>query len=107
MDKETFIKIAESKICTICNSDVNFLKCTKCNIYNLTIFTNAYMISFDYSINESIVFSCMKSKHENVYVKFVVGLDSVNDLNIDVELPSSKEELNQLYNKIQKLLIFK
>jgi len=114
INKESIIKIVESKICIICNTNTNDIKCAKCNIFDSYNYHTLYSIalySIDYHLNqfEAIKFYCYNnSSLNNIRInyfdkKIIHNVDYLNE----VDFPRSIESLNSLYNKIQKFLIFK
>lgn len=93
----------------ICNTHIDDIKCSNCNIFDLYNYHTLYSIDYHLDKFELIKFYCYNNtNHNNICINYYDKkmAHQVNYLD-KVDFPNSIESLNLLYNRIQKLLIFK
>lgn len=115
--KEDFVNILNNKICPICKSSskieerANNYNCMNCKVFYFGIGSFTKSMYFGYRYHKYSVFIFLLQNNGNIE-KFSVEnnmhLDPKNNIHFNIDkIPETIEELDKLYNQVEKIKVFK
>jgi len=112
MNNNDISEVVGNSICPICHVSFDFVNITanyyhyacSCNMFHCELLNRIIILEFGRSINKYDfirVGGFIATNHHKSYYK-----DQKNTIYYDFDMPNSEQDLEKLYDNVQKLIIF-